>query len=180
MRNSSLSLLQCLQASVAATALIVPVTAHAAEPGATIVEFFNSTSSKYFISANPADWALLDQYASIGWKRTGVTFLPSRRDRTRARSRFIASMHRQLVHTFHHQRVGPHALLANTPGFVAEGIAWYAYDQLQTLVATINPCASGTTALYRTFNNGSNGPANHRYFQDYGFYQSLRCQRLCA
>ena len=32
------------------------------------------------------------------------------------------------------------ATLSNTPGFVAEGVAWYAYDQLQTLIATINPC----------------------------------------
>ena len=172
MRNTSLSLLHCLQASVAATALIAPVAAHAAEPGATIVEFFNSTSSKYFISANPADWALLDQYASIGWKRTGVTF-----------SAFTQGQDASAkpVYRFYAPAVGSHfftisesdrALLANTPGFVAEGVAWYAYDQLQTLVATINPCASGTTALYRTFNNGSNGPANHRYFQDYGFYQS--------
>ena len=172
MRNTSFSLLHCLQASVAATALIAPVAAHAAEPGATIVEFFNSTSSKYFISANPADWALLDQYASIGWKRTGVTF-----------SAFTQGQDASAkpVYRFYAPAVGSHfftisesdrALLANTPGFVAEGVAWYAYDQLQTLVATINPCASGTTALYRTFNNGSNGPANHRYFQDYGFYQS--------
>ena len=172
MRKTSLSLLQCLQASAAAAALVVPVTGLAAEPGATIVEFFNSTSSKYFISANPADWALLDQYASIGWKRTGVTF-----------SAFTQGQDASAkpVYRFFAPAVGSHfftisesdrALLSNTPGFTAEGIAWYAYDQLQTLVATINPCASGSTALYRTFNNGSSGPANHRYFQDYGFYQS--------
>ena len=40
--------------------------AHAAEPAATIVEFFNAPFNKYFISATPSDWALLDQYASIG------------------------------------------------------------------------------------------------------------------
>ena len=46
----------------------------AAEPAASIVEFFNAPANKYFITANPADWALLDQNASVGWKRTGVTF----------------------------------------------------------------------------------------------------------
>ena len=172
MRKTSSSLSKCVQVSVAAAALVIPMAGHAAEPAATIVEFFNSTSNKYFISANPADWALLDQYASIGWRRTGVTF-----------SAFTQGQDAgaKPVYRFFAPAVGSHfftiseadrATLSNTPGFVAEGIAWYAYDQLQTLIATINPCPSGATALYRTFNNGSNGPANHRYFEDYGFYQS--------
>lgn len=172
MRKTSSSLSKCVQVSVAAAALVIPMAGHAAEPAATIVEFFNSTSNKYFISANPADWALLDQYAGIGWKRTGVTF-----------SAFTQGQDAgaKPVYRFFAPAVGSHfftiseadrATLSNTPGFVAEGIAWYAYDQLQTLIATINPCPSGATALYRTFNNGSNGPANHRYFEDYGFYQS--------
>lgn len=146
--------------------------ARAAEPAATIVEYFNTTSNKYFISANPADWALLDQYASIGWKRTGVTF-----------SAFTQGQDASAkpVYRFFAPAVGSHfftiseadrALLSNTAGFTYEGVAWYAQDTLQTLVATLNPCASGSTALYRAFNNGGNGPANHRYFEDYGFYQS--------
>jgi uncharacterized protein (DUF1800 family) len=155
-----------LGASIAHTA------AHAAEPAATIVEFFNAPANKYFISANPADWALLDQYANIGWKRTGVTFSAYTQGQdTSAKP----------VYRFFAPAVGSHfftlsetdrATLSNTAGFNYEGVAWYAYDQLQTLIATNNPCASGSTALYRTFNNGGNGPANHRYFQDFSFYQS--------
>lgn len=139
---------------------------HAAEPAATIVEFFNAPANKYFISANPADWALLDQYASIGWKRTGVTFSAY----TQAQD---ASA--QPVYRFYAPSVGSHFftisaadrdLLTATPGFVAEGIAWYAVP------AQGGTCGSGYAGLYRTFNNGSNGPANHRYFEDYSFYQS--------
>ena len=64
-----------LTASVAATlSVCAAITAHAAEPAATIVEFFNAPANKYFISSNPADWTMLDSLASIGWKRTGVTF----------------------------------------------------------------------------------------------------------
>ncbi len=172
MRKNRLPPLPFLHLSAAIAAFAMPVAAMAAEPAATIVEFFNSTSNKYFISASPADWALLDQYASIGWKRTGVTFsaLTQGQDASaRPVYRFFAPVVGSHFFTISE---GDRALLATTPGFVYEGIAWYAYDPLQTLIATINPCAGGTTALYRSFNNGSNGPANHRYFEDYGLYQS--------
>lgn len=141
-------------------------TAHAAEPAATIVEYFNAPANKYFISANPADWALLDQYANIGWKRTGVTFSAFTQGQDAAA---------QPVCRFFAPTVGSHFfsvnkadcdLLAVTPGFVNEGIAWYA------LPPVAGACAAGTSSLYRTFNNGSNGPANHRYFTDFSFYQS--------
>ena len=141
----------------------------AAEPAATIVEFFNAPANKYFISANPADWALLDGYASIGWKRTGVSF-------SAYTSGQDASA--QPVYRFYAPSVGSHFFtvsaterdqLAAISGFVAEGIAWYAVPPVASA------CPATTVGLYRTFNNGaaaSNGPANHRYFEDYSFYQS--------
>lgn len=165
-------------ATLAVFALLLALTtplARAVEPAATIVEFYNAPANKYFLSATPAEWALLDQYASIGWKRTGVTFAALGAGQDAAA---------RPVHRFFAPAVGSHfftlneserALLSTTKGFVYEGVAWYAYDLLATLVATINPCPSGSTALYRSFNNGErvgNGAANHRYFEDYGFYQS--------
>ena len=140
--------------------------AHAAEPAATIVEFFNAPANKYFISANPADWALLDQYANIGWKRTGVTFSAFAQGQDAAAlpvCRFFAPS--VASHFFSVNKTDCDTLAA-TAGFVNEGIAWYA------LPPSSGSCAPGTTNLYRTFNNGSNGPANHRYFTDYSFYQS--------
>lgn len=156
---------QIASAFIASAALTANI-AQAAEPGATIVEFFNSTSNKYFISANPADWALLDQYVSIGWKRTGVTFAAYTQGQ---------DANAQPVCRFFAPVVGSHFfsvnktdcdLLAVTPGFVNEGVSWYAVPPAS------GACAAGTTSLFRTFNNGSNGPANHRYFTDYSFYQS--------
>jgi uncharacterized protein (DUF1800 family) len=140
--------------------------AHAAEPAATIVEFFNAPANKYFISANPADWALLDQYANIGWKRTGVTFSAYTQGQEATAQpvcRFFAPA--VASHFFSVNKTDCDTLAATT-GFVNEGIAWYA------LPPTAGACASGTTNLYRTFNNGNNGPANHRYFTDFSFYQS--------
>jgi uncharacterized protein (DUF1800 family) len=139
---------------------------NAAEPAATIVEFFNAPANKYFISANPADWALLDQYASIGWKRTGVTFSAYTQGQDASAlpvCRFFAPA--VASHFFSVNKTDCDTL-AVTPGFVNEGIAWYA------LPPTAGACASGTTSLFRTFNNGNNGPANHRYFSDYSFYLS--------
>ena len=149
-----------------ASTVLATATALAAEPGASIVEFFNSATNKYFISANPADWALLDQYASIGWKRTGVTFSAYTQGQ---------DVNAQPVCRFFAPAVASHFfsvnksdcdLLATTPGFLNEGVAWYA------LPPANGACAASTTSLFRTFNNGGNGPANHRYFTDYSFYQS--------
>ncbi len=160
-----------LVASMVATTVSIwgGATAQAAEPGAAIVEYFNAPANKYFISSNPADWALLDQYVSIGWKRTGVTFSGY----TQGQDASALPVYR-----FYAPSVGSHFFtvssaerdqLALIPGFVAEGIAWYAVPPAS------GTCKTGTVGLYRTFNNGaaaSNGAANHRYFQDYSSYQS--------
>ena len=140
--------------------------AHAAEPAATIVEFFNAPANKYFISANPDDWARLDQLANIGWKRTGVTFSAYTQGQDAAAlpvCRFFAPA---VASHFFSVNKSDCDTLAATQGFVNEGIAWYA------LPPVAGACASSTTSLYRTFNNGNSGPANHRYFTDYSFYQS--------
>ena len=156
-----------MTAAVAASFAVCAV--HAVEPAAVIVEFFNTPANKYFITSNPADWTLLDGLASIGWKRTGVTFSAY----TQGQDASALPVYR-----FYAPAVGSHFFtvsaterdqLALIPGFVAEGIAWYAAPP------SAGSCANGTVGLYRTFNNGaaaSNGPANHRYFEDYSFYQS--------
>ena len=158
-----------LVATIATTTLSILGSAQAAEPAATIVEFFNAPANKYFLSATPSDWALLDQYASIGWQRTGVTFSAY----TQGQDASALPVYRFFVPS-----VGSHFFtvsaaerdqLALIPGFVAEGIAWYAVPPAS------GSCGVGTVGLYRTFNNGtaaSNGPANHRYFEDYSFYRS--------
>ena len=143
--------------------------AHAAEPAATIVEFFNAPFNKYFITANPADWAVLDQYASIGWKRTGVTFSAYTQGQDAAALPVCRYFAPGVASHFFSVNKADCDLLSVTPGFVYEGIAWYATPPVA------GACAAGSSNLYRTFNNGSsanNGPANHRYFNDYSFYQS--------
>jgi len=153
-------------ALIMSAALACGSAVHAVEPGATIIEFFNAPASKYFISANPADWALLDQYASAGWKRTGVTFSAYAQGQDTTAQPVCRFFAPTVASHFFSVNKADCDLLAATPGFVNEGIAWYATPPVNSA------CAAGTTSLFRTFNNGSNGPANHRYFTDYSFYQS--------
>ena len=156
-------------------AIALQTVAHAAEPAATIVEFFNAPANKYFISANPDDWARLDQLANIGWKRTGVTFSAFTQGQDASAKPVYRFFSPAVASHFFTISEADRTLLSNTPGFVYEGVVWYAFDQVQPLIATNNPCVGGSTALYRSFNNGAaatNGPANHRYFEDYSFYQS--------
>ena len=159
-----------LTASVAATlSVCAAITAHAAEPAATIVEFFNAPANKYFISSNPADWTMLDSLASIGWKRTGVTFSAYTQGQDASALPVYRFYAPSVASHFFTVSATERDQLALIPGLVAEGTTWYAVP------AVGGACPSGSVGLYRTFNNGtaaSNGPANHRYFEDYSFYQS--------
>jgi uncharacterized protein (DUF1800 family) len=137
-------------------------------PSTTIVEFYLAPYNKYYLSAIPSEWAGLDASAAAGWQRTGVTHTALSASEPGAKP----------VCRFFHPGVATHfftviasecAILATLPEFVNEGIGWYAKEPVN------GACPSDTVGLYRTFNNGinaNNGPANHRYFSDYSFYQS--------
>jgi uncharacterized protein (DUF1800 family) len=137
-------------------------------PGTTIVEFYLQPLNKYYLSAIPNEWAVLDGLANIGWKRTGITYSAASATQPGAKA----------VCRFFHPGVASHffsldsaecALLATIPEFVNEGIGWYAS------APSAGACPADTAPLYRTFNDGknvANGPANHRYFGDYSFYQT--------
>ena len=137
-------------------------------PGTTIVEFYLAPFNKYYLSALPSEWATLDAATAAGWRRTGVTFTAATANQAGAVPvcRFF---HPTVVSHFFSTDKSDCDLLAKTAPFINEGIGWYAIPK------TGNACSLDTTALYRTFNNGaaaSNGPANHRYFSDYTFYQT--------
>jgi uncharacterized protein (DUF1800 family) len=146
--------------------------AHAAAqstPSTTIVEFYLEPFNKYYLSAIPNEWAGLDALAAQGWKRTGISYTANTVNQDAST---------KPVCRFFHPGVGSHfftieptecAILATLPEFVNEGVAWHAY-------APINgACPVNSAPFYRTFNNGvnaNNGPANHRYFSDFTFYQT--------
>ena len=56
-------------------AAVLAPAAHAAEPTATVVEFYNTSLRHYFITADPAEAAGIDNGAAgAGWVRTGGRF----------------------------------------------------------------------------------------------------------
>ena len=61
--------------SATAGAPFAAVSAFAAAPNATVVEYYRSDVDHYFITASPQEQALLDDGTLRGWARTGVTFL---------------------------------------------------------------------------------------------------------
>ncbi len=149
------------------TALIGAQPTQAAEPAATIVEFINAPLNKYYITAIPSEWSLLDGAANIGWKRTGVTYSAYAAGQDSSALPVCRYFSPSVASHFFSVNKSECDLLASRPDlFVNEGVAWYA------MAPTSGTCASGTTSLFRTFNNGGNGPANHRYFADYTFYQT--------
>ena len=161
------TLLQRALSALTGVTALAGLSAYAAEPAATIVEFFNAPANKYYITAIPSEWTLLDGAANIGWKRTGVTFSAYNAGQEGAAlpvCRFFAPA--VASHFFSVYKTECDLLATRPDLFVNEGIAWYAEAPAN------GACGSGTTSLFRTFNNGNNGPANHRYFADYTFYQT--------
>ncbi|MGL5005691.1 MAG: DUF1800 family protein, partial [Casimicrobium sp.] len=143
--------------------------AQSTAPSNTIVEFYLAPSNKYFLSAIPAEWALIDSLAAQGWRRTGVTYAANTANQDAQAKPVCRFFHPGVVSHFFTLDPAECGYLKNERDFIDEGIAWHAY------APTGGTCPANTAPLYRTFNNGANannGPANHRYFNDYSFYQT--------
>lgn len=175
------NLSQCIRAFVLLTIAAIAIEsprAHAqTEPNATIVEFYLAPYNKYFLTAKPDEWALLDGLGSIGWKRTGLTYAAHGSAVDANAKPVCRFFHPGVVTHFYSVDAAECDLLKSLPReFVDEGIAWYAYEpSLNASAPSGKTCQIGSTALFRTFNSGTiaaNGPANHRYFGDYTFYQT--------
>jgi uncharacterized protein (DUF1800 family) len=140
-----------------AFACVIGASANAqATPGSIIVEYYLAPFNKYYLTALPTEWAVLDAANAAGWARTGVTYTVCR------------FYHPGVVSHFFTIDPAECAAFATNKDFVNEGIGWYA------IAPVAGACPAGSVGLYRTFNNGvnaGNGPANHRYFTDYSFYQ---------
>ncbi len=138
-------------------------------PGNTIVEYYLQPFNKYYLTAMPAEWALLDSLAASGWKRTGISYSANTAGQDAAAKPTCRFFHPGVATHFYSIDPAECSLLAGLKEFINEGISWYAY------APSNGSCPANTAPLYRTFNNGTNannGPANHRYFSDYTFYQT--------
>ncbi len=152
-------------AALAAVAAVAgPVLA--AEPTATAVEFFHPALGHYFVSADPAEIALVDRGgAGSGWVRTGGTFgvfrTPTDAPGLAPVCRFYGT-----------PGVGPNShfyaadpveceAVKQARGWTYEGIGFYAARPVA------GSCAGDTTPVYRSYNNGAaRNDSNHRFTVD--------------
>ena len=125
-----------------------------------VVEFFNASLDHYFITAEPAEIAMLDQGVVVpGWRRTGFDFkswVPGSASGVAA-CRFFGTPGRGPNSHFFTIDATECAIVKGNPDWTDEGLAFQA--------TPINPaiCAGDRVVVWRMYNNGMGGQANHRY-----------------
>lgn len=126
----------------------------------TVVEFRNESLNHYFITAEPAESALLDAGIVVpGWQRTGFAFKAWQRSDSRGlpACRFFGTP--GIGPNSHFYSVSPlecSLTLAN-PYWQYEGIAFNADAPTGEL------CAPNRVPVTRLYNNGMGGQASHRF-----------------
>jgi dienelactone hydrolase len=124
------------------------------------VEFYNGALDHYFITAEPAEVAMLDEGIIVpGWQRTGFAFKAWARESGTgsATCRFFGTP--GIGPNSHFFTVDPTecALVRANPLWHDEGLAFNVHP------ATGGTCPAGFMLVTRLYNNGQGGQANHRY-----------------
>ena len=145
-----------------------------------VVEYYNAGLNHYFISADPAEIAVLDGGAFGGaWKRTGESFpawdivgsppgtVPVCRffgtDKYRSNGTRIGAN----SHFYTADPAECEFVRTGWPSVASNGISYPAWTFESYAFAVKLPvggaCPDGTQPLYRTYNNGANNDPGHRY-----------------
>lgn len=178
-RNTLPSLAHVIQARarscVAAALLALASVAVQAAETVTVVEYYNQSLDAHFITARPAEQALLDSAA--GFNRTGTRFVANAAvDATTTQTRicrFYISGTSPFVssHFYGAETTDCASLLTNTPaGFSFEG-----YDFAVTSPDTSGSCPiESKVPIYRAFRASTNGKTpNHRYTPSLSEYNAM-------
>lgn len=154
----------------AALAATMSAAVHAAEPTATVVEFYNAKLNHYFITAYPDEAAMLDAAQIVpGWARTGVEW------RAWAAAGDSASAV-PVCRFYGTPGVGPNShfytasadecdLVKKNPFWKYESIAFWI--DAPSYASPSGPCAAGTTPVWRSYYQGAAlVETNHRFLTD--------------
>ena len=155
-----------------------------------VIEYYNVALNHYFITADPAEIAVLDGGAFGGaWKRTGESFpawdIVGAPPGTVPVCRFFGTDH----YRSDGSRIGPNshfytadpAECAHTrvsyTSIASDGKSYPAWEFESYAFAVKLPvggvCPLATQPLYRTYNNGMNGDPGHRYSMRESLLQSM-------
>jgi len=125
-----------------------------------VIEYYNPSLNHYFITAEPAEAAMLDAGIIVpGWLRTGFQFKSWSLDAGRglAACRFFGTP--GIGPNSHFYTIDPTecAKVQANPFWQFEGLA-FAED-----IPTLEECPIDRVPVYRLYNNGMGGQANHRF-----------------
>ena len=144
----------------------VSLNGYAQQPTGQAVEFFNTVLGHYFMTADPAEATGIDQGAAgPGWQRTSGVF-GIYRNATDAAGlapvcRFYGTPGVGPNSHFYTADPAECAQVKTDPGWTYEGIAFY------IVPVSSGTCPAGTTAVYRSYNNGYvRDDSNHRFTVD--------------
>jgi len=155
------------------TASVKIATAPGSPPSVVAVEYYHAGFGHYFISANPDEISKLDSGVFPGWARTGQSFnvYNSQLAGSVPVCRFFTTAFPPTSSHFYAPRgLGCEGTLSNKD-WQFEGDVFYA-----PLPDADGACPTGTSAVYRLYNNGQGGAPNHRFTTS----PVIRAQMLAA
>ncbi len=150
--------------------------AHAAEPTAIAIEYYNASLNHYFMTANPVEAAILDADIKFpGWKRTGVEFgaYAAAGDNGGALPvcRFFGTPGVGPNSHFYTADANECALTKLNPDWIFEAIAFYIPVPA---VSGTGTCAGATQPVYRSFYPGAaKSESNHRFLPDLTMHEKM-------
>jgi hypothetical protein len=134
------------------------------------VEFYNPSLNHYFITAEPAEAAMLDAGLVVpGWQRTGFDFEVHKPDSANgvAACRFFGTPGRGPNSHFFTIDPAECAKVRNNPDWTFESLAFKAD------VPSLEDCAIDRVPVIRLYNNGMGGEANHRYLTSHSEIRAM-------
>lgn len=125
-----------------------------------VVEYHNASLNHYFITAEPAEAAMLDAGILVpGWRRTGFDFKawPAGAPQGLVACRFFGTPGLGPSSHFYTLNADECAKVKADPFWTYEGLAFQAFPTLG------DDCPVDRMLVNRMYNNGMGGQANHRY-----------------
>ncbi len=149
-----------VRALVAIAVLLAAGSAHAGL--ATAIEFYNASLRHYFLTANPAEAAMLDAGTTVkGWKRTGgqFTVFTEPAEGLSAVCRFFGTPNVGPNSHFYTADAAECAKVKTLPAWTFEEVSFY-------IPMPANGSCGGNWPVYRSYYSDNISDANHRFTQD--------------
>ncbi len=146
-------------------------------PPVTAVEFHHAGMDHYFITADAAEIAKLDDGNFVGWSRTGEAFNVQRAPQagTTPVCRMFSAAFAPMSSHFYAPSPAECAIVKRNPDWQFEGVVFHAFAPDAS-----GACPAGTTPVYRLYNDGQGGAPNHRYTTSFQARQRMLDQKWVA